>query len=90
MKPTVLATILSSVLLFALASTVVLAVAQPAAGAQPAASAGAAAAPRSQPCLLAGVWDSIDAVFMRYREWILTLGLVVVILGFALLYKSWK
>jgi len=62
-------------------------------------SAPAAAAPDNpgpwiaappQAFLVAGFWDMLDAFFMRYREWILTLGLIVVILGFALLYKSWK
>ena len=48
------------------------------------------AGPPCQPLLIAGFWNVIDAFFMKYREWILTMGLIVVILGFALLYKSWK
>jgi len=40
--------------------------------------------------LLAGLMDKFDDFFSKNRNWILTIGIVIVILGFVLLYKGWK
>jgi hypothetical protein len=62
------------------------------AAAVPSAPAPSASRSTTTVLLMADFWDTIDNFMMRYRHWILTMALVVVLFGYFLLYrnKSWK
>ncbi len=51
---------------------------------------GAEAGLAASPVLIAGWMDYVDNFFARNKSWILSIALVIVILGFVLLYKGWK